>query len=251
MILKLNLARNSLRYIIRTYEIKELHIPFYLCNVVRKSIIKENCRPVFYHIDDNFMPVKTFKREDYILYPNYFGICDKNVDTLCQQYPKLIVDNAHSFYSKQKGFACFNSARKFLDVYNGSYLWIQKDGETLNTQKSPIFYDIRNENNFDNTEIMKISEELDDYINKFDDKNIRKEKFLNLHEQYKLTNNLKIEECQSPFCYPYLATTNEEADKLAKELTQKGMIIYRYWNNMPESYIEYKFYRRLVPVPLT
>ena len=53
-----------------------------------------------------------------------------------------------------------------------------------------------------------------------------------------------------PFCYPYLAKTIDEADKLAYELMNKGLQIYRYWRPLPKSYNEYKFYSRLVPIPL-
>lgn len=249
MLLKLNLARNSLRYIIKTYNIKELHIPFYICPAIRQAILKEGCRPLFYHIDDNFMPQREFSENDFILYPNYFGICDKNVDILTKKYPKLILDNAHSFFSEPKGFACFNSARKFLPVYNGSYLWIKKVSFIPQIAETPLNYDIKNENNFDELEILQISKELENYILTFSKEN--KFEFLKLHEKYKETNNLNIDiNCKSPFCYPYLAKTNEQADKLVKELERNGKIIYRYWNNMPENFNEYKFYKRLVPIPI-
>ena len=124
-VLYLNLARNSLRYIIKTYGIKQLHIPYYLCNVIRQSIVRENCKPIFYHIDDNFLPDRDFNKDDFVLYPNYFGICGENANLLSEKYKNLIIDNAHSFYSEPKGLACFNSARKFFNVYNGSVLWIK------------------------------------------------------------------------------------------------------------------------------
>lgn len=249
MLLKLNLARNSLRYIIRTYNIKELYIPYYICPTIRQSLLKENCKMIFYHIDDNFMPEQEFEKEDYIFYPNYFGICDKNVDVLAKKYPFLIIDNAHSFYSEPQGFASFNSARKFMPVFNGSYLWINDAKINLKTQISPLEYDIKFENDFENYDIELMSEALDKYIQSFNLKEKRKEKFLNLHEKYGKTNCLKIDtECVSPFCYPYLAKTDEEADKLVLELEQKGQEIFRYWNNLPENYNEYKFYRRLIPV---
>ena len=75
-LLKLNLARNSLRYVIRTYKIKELYVPYYLCSVVRKAVINEYCKPIFYHVDDNFFPKIDFPENSFILNPNYFGICE-------------------------------------------------------------------------------------------------------------------------------------------------------------------------------
>ena len=134
-LIKLNLARNSIRYIIRVYGIKEMYVPYYVCPVIRRALIKEKCKPIFFHIDDNFMPVCEFNENAFILYPNYFGVCDKNVGLLAQKYKHLIVDNAHSFYSEPIGFACFNSARKFLNVYNGSYLWIKDIGGNYAQEK--------------------------------------------------------------------------------------------------------------------
>ena len=54
-----------------------------------------------------------------------------------------------------------------------------------------------------------------------------------------------------PFCYPLLMESEEKADKIVKSLTEEGYTIYRYWNLLPESYNEYKFYSRLIPVPTT
>ena len=224
---KFDLARNSLRYLIKRFNIKEIYLPYYLCDVVRHAVFEEHCRSVFYHIDDNFYPAQTFPAESFVLYPNYFGICDNNVNELEKKYPNLIVDNAHAFYLPPQGFACFNSERKFRNVVEGSYLWIKNADKTENsellTQGSVI-------------EII----------------NSRIEKFNMIHDKYGETNQLKIDivSVKSPFCYPYLAKSNEEADILAKQLSDDGFIIYRYWNNLPQSYNEYKFYRRLVPIPI-
>ena len=214
--LKFDFARNALRYLIREYKIREIFIPYYLCEVIRHAVFAENCKPIFYHIDDNFMPSESFPTNSYILYPNYFGICDKNVKKLVKSYPKLIVDNAHAFYAKPKGFASFNSAKKFLPVKEGAYLWI---GGGKNEFKP----DIKKRKIFDN-----------------------------YHKILSKTNILKIDinENTIPFCYPYLAADIESADELAFNLTAKGLTIYRYWNNLPKSYNEYKFYSRLVPIPL-
>lgn len=214
--MKFRFARDAFKYLLQTYKIKEIYMPYYLCDVMRHAAFEVKCRPIFYHIDDNFFPLQSFPKDKFILYPNYFGICDKNVEKLIKTYPKLIVDNAHSYYAKPCGFASFNSAKKFLPVKDGAYLWV---GEGKNN-------------------ITK------DYK--------RQEIFLNYHEKLKTTNQLKIEISSDciPFCYPYLAPNIEIADELVEKLTQQGKIIYRYWNTLPKSYNEYKFYSRLVPIPL-
>ena len=228
--LKFDLARNSLRYLIKTFNIKEIYIPYYLCDVIRHSIIQEGCKPIFYHIDDNFYPVQDFPKDSYILYPNYFGICGENVNKLEKLYPKLIVDNAHAFYLPPQGFACFNAEHKFNPQVQASYLYI------------------KSENNNSKNYIFPCPKE-------------RIKEFEKLHEQYRNKNCLNIDLLvihtlftphlfTPPFVYPFLASTDEEADELADELTKEGKTIYRYWNNLPKDYNEYKFYRRLVPIPL-
>lgn len=214
--LKFDLARDALRYLIKKYEIKEIYIPYYLCNVIRHTIFAERAKLKFYHIDDNFFPLGDFPRNSYILYPNYFGICDNNVEILEKMYSNLIVDNVHAYYSQPKGLASFNSARKFVPEKNGAYFWF------------------RGEKNY------------------FEPNLIRRKRFDNYHKKFFKTNLLRINISPQtiPFCYPYLAPSIEEADKIAFDLINKGLKIYRYWNNLPETYNEYKFYSRLVPIPL-
>ena len=255
--LYLNLGRSSLRYIIRAYKIREINIPFYLCDEIRHCIVRENCKPVFYHIDDNFLPVKNFDKNEYILYPNYFGICDKNVEYLESVYPKLIVDNAHSFYSEPKGFACFNSARKFLPVHNGSVLQIRKTVNDYKTEEyQPFFnneeYKLKRELLFSQSEPAFICKKAQKEIENINNMSERKNKFIALNEKYKSENllNIDISSSYSPFCYPLLLKDKNTADKYADILIKKGYNIYRYWNNLPEIYKEYVFYRNLIPIPL-
>ena len=223
-ILKFDLARNALKYLIKTYKIKEMKIPYYLCDVVRHTLVAEGCKPIFYHIDDKFYPSEEFSEEDFILYPNYWGICNNNVNILVKKYPKLIVDNAHAYFNEPSGFACFNAGHKF--GYNDSFLWIN---------------------------ISKNNEQSDNDNKFYSDENIcilRKWKFQELHKKYKNMNLLHIDMNSIPFCYPCLVDTTENADKLVKTLKQEGNVIYRYWNFLPKNYNEYKFYSRLVPIPI-
>ena len=121
-IVKLNTARNSLRCIIKTYKIKEIYIPYYICYAIRNAAYQEKCKIIYYHIDKNFTPIDEFPIDAYILYPNYFGICSHIVDKLVKKYHNVIIDNAHSFYSEPRGLASFNSLRKFFPTLrDGSF----------------------------------------------------------------------------------------------------------------------------------
>ena len=217
--MKFRYARDAFGYLIQKYEIKEVFMPYYLCDVMRHAAVTHGAKPVFYHVDDDFLPVQEFPHDAYVLYPNYFGICAKNVEKLEKLYPKLIVDNAHAYFEKPSGFACFNSAKKFLPVKEGANLWIKDVCEDCLSSEKPDF--------------------------------LRREMFLKYHKKLS-DNELNIDVSDSciPFCYPYLAPSVEIADKLVEKLTADGKTIYRYWNNLPKSYNEYKFYSRLVPIPL-
>lgn len=231
-----DLARDCLRYLVKRFGIKEMYIPYYLCDTVRHTLVEVGCKPLFYHIDDDFFPKFPVsplpagegagvrgqrRRQEYkpfILYPNYFGICGENVKKLARNYSKLIVDNAHAYYDEPMGFACFNAGHKF--GFEKSRLWIKTASAQNEIQK----------------EIVPKS---------------RRETFLALHQKYSDRNLLNIDTkvITAPFVYPCLLSTIEEADILAKELKSEGKTIYRYWNPLPESYSEYKFYSRLVPIP--
>ena len=263
-IIKLNSARNCLRYIIRAFEIDEIYIPYYLCSCIRHSILKEDCKIHFYHIDEKFMPVCDFREDDFILYPNYWGICSEIAEKLAFQYKNLIVDNAHSFYSKPLGIASFNSVRKFFPkLRDGAVLYSSKvfdsyfKTDEFDYEMKELDYNeiIKNEKRIDNSDIKIISNCT---ANLFDEIDLEKEKqkklsnFYGWHEQLKNSNSLKINlrKDEVPFCYPYLAKTENDADTLVKELENKGIMIYRYWENLPESFSESIFQKQLVAIPI-
>lgn len=230
-ILKFDRGRNCLRFLIQHFNIKEIYLPYYLCDVIRHSVFEEGCKPIFYHIDDEFMPVIDFPKDAYILYPNYFGICTTNSEKLAKIYPNLIVDNAHAYYEEPIGFASFNSGVKFGYGEN-AYLWM-KDNSAVQNDISPTI----------NEEWQKKS----------------RNRFWKLHKTYSGRNMLDIETIRNeqlnrktfcPFCYPLLAKSETEADTIVKNLEEEGYTIYRYWNSLPKSFSEYKFYSRLVPIPI-
>ena len=134
-------------------------------------------------------------------------------------YPKVIVDNAHAFYDEPNGFACFNAGHKF--GFKESYLWTKDEISNHCQQYMP----------------QKGAE-------------LRRKIFLELHKEYGDRNLLNSDTNSIPFVYPYLASNTEEADELVKELKEKGKMVYRYWSPLPKSYCEYKFYSRLVPIPV-
>ena len=259
--IKLNLARNCLRYVIKTYHIQELFMPFYICPELIRAVRKEKCRIKFYHIDKTFYPLIDFPKTAFILYPNYFGICSRNINSLAAKYQNLIVDNAHNFYLKKCGLTSFNSLRKFFNVKDGAYLYIDKtlpqqfskDTYTYNEFTIPLNYEelSQNETRLNTEDIKFISDTTERIINNLDNEKLKQnrlEKFYRYHQKFKNTNELHIELTQDdiPFVYPYLTKDTGTGSRLEKT----GMLIIRYWTPIPDSFPEYDFYQYLVPIPL-
>lgn len=256
-LIKLNTARNCLRYVIRAFNIKEIYIPYYICPVLRVAINKENCKLRFYHISQDFRPVDNFPEDAFILYPNYFGVCSHIVDELNLKYKNLIVDNAHSFYSEPKGIASFSSVRKFFPkLRDGAFLYTKQKLDK-NFERDNFFYEVKtlsyeeickNEERLDKEEI-KIINPISDKSLILDDRKKRIEEIEYFKAKLDKINNIEVEikAKDFPFCYPFLAKDEKIAQEIVSTLEVEP---YRYWNNMPDSYEEKIFYTNLVAIPL-
>lgn len=267
----LNTARNCLRYLIRAYNIKKINVPYYTCPVVIESIEKENCEIEFYHIDEHFIPEKSFSNEDYILYTNYFGICAENVKTLSKKYRNLIVDNAQAYYMPKYGLASFNSARKFFGVPDGAFLSCDKKlSEDLDLDKTSVnrflhllkridtnaqcgYEDYKNNDESLRYEDIKLMSNLTKTLinnhNSEADKLKRKENFEYLRSHLKESNNLKININNEdiPMVYPYLVKKGKE---LKQKLIKNNIYVATYWNAKNLNEVERDFQDNLVPLPI-
>lgn len=261
-LIKLNLARNCLKYIIRAYGIKEIFVPYYTCNTVWKAIREENCRIKFYHINKNFLPATEFKDNDFILYNNYFGLCQKNCENLSKRYKNIIIDNSHGFYSRHTGLACFNSLRKFFNVQNGAYLYTQKTIDNIfktdNTKLQPVIMQENYEKFLFNEltlnkekEIKLISPEVDKIMNNTD-LEFYKQQRLTWYQKYteifdKFNKiKLKADKNNIPYCYPLCSAD----DKLLESLSANNITLLRLWGNIPKHFMEYNFLNNTLALPL-
>ncbi len=257
----LNSARNCLKYILRAYKIPKIHLPYYICPVVRQAIREENVKMEFYHIDKFFMPKKNFAEDEYILYPNYFGLCDEQSEILSKKNKNLILDNAHAFFSPKKGLASFSSPRKFFNVNDGGILEIntkisenfaQDEDRTLEIKDFESF--CKNEFSIDDNPIKLMSEKTKNSLKNinFDEKISKNRKiFSKIDQKLKKTNilNLHLLKNSTPMCYPFLTEDFEEEEKIAKMLEKEGIYLIKYGSNLPETYPEFEF-TKILMIPL-
>ena len=261
-IIKLNLARNCIKYIIKAYGIKEIFIPYYTCNTVWQAIREEYCNIKFYHIDENFMPTINFEQDSYVLYTNYFGLCFENCKKLTEKYKNIIIDNAHGFYTPHLGLASFNSLRKFFKVQNGAYLYINKNIDEVIPNDKVHFTPILIQENYEqflknelmlNKEknIKLLSKEVDKTMGNIDfdtDKQMRfsrYQKYTMLFSKYN-TIQLTPNENNIPYCYPF-STTNSE---ILQKFVDNNLILLRLWQIIPKSFIEHDILNNTIALPL-
>ena len=241
----LNCGRNSLRYIIRAYNIQEIYLPYYTCPSVWQAVRAEKCNIKFYHIDINFLPTMEFPQNAFILYTNYFGINTKNVIELAVRYKNLIVDNSQGYNMPEVGIAGFNSIRKFLPVPDGSLLYTNKiinenfgNDTSYKTLKTT---DLKNRN-FDVSENIKLASTKTITMLKeiHLDKELRLKRFNKIHNILKNKNLFQINLTSDdiPYIYPYI---------IEKKIHHK---FETFWTPQPKNTIEGYLQNYLIGIPL-
>lgn len=255
----LNSGRNCLRYIVRAYGIREIQIPYYICPSVRQALFAENVKMKFYHIDKDFMPTDEFSPDEYILYPNYFGICNRQNELLAKKYKNLISDNAHAFFAPITGIAAFNSPRKFFKVNDGGILYSARSlsdnfeqDDNRNTEIRDYETFCKNEISIDNQPIKFMSGKTKNILENTQfgtEITKRTERFNRLHGILCKKNVIKIrlQNDEIPFIYPYMC---DNADETVRKLDEHGIYVLRYGSNLPKTYFEYRFFEKLIMLPL-
>lgn len=261
-IIKLNLARNCLKYICKAYGINKILLPYYTCPVVWNSLREENCEVKFYHIDKDFLPTEKFKKNDFILYTNYFGINSKNCKKLAKKYPNIIIDNSQGFFSEPLGLASFNSLRKFFNVQNGAYLFTSKQLEQVfevdkielqpvsmqedyeKFLKNELFLDAQKQIKTISPKVEKMMNDID-----FEAESIKRVRIFKQYEKVlKNFNNIQLDLNigDIPYCYPF--SPNSEIIK--RKLWSKNLVLLQLWKNFPKSFIESEFLNNTIALPL-
>lgn len=261
-IIKLNLARNCLKYICKAYGINKILLPYYTCPVVWNSLREENCEVKFYHIDKDFLPTEKFKKNDFILYTNYFGINSKNCKKLAKKYPNIIIDNSQGFFSEPLGLASFNSLRKFFNVQNGAYLFTSKQLEQVfevdkielqpvsmqedyeKFLKNELFLDAQKQIKTISPKVEKMMNDID-----FEAESIKRVRIFKQYEKVlKNFNNIQLDLNigDVPYCYPF--SPNSEIIK--RKLWSKNLVLLQLWKNFPKSFVESEFLNDTIALPL-
>lgn len=262
----LNSGRSALRYIVRQLGIRAIHVPYYTCPTVWQALKVEGCKFEFYDIGMDFKPKKLFRKQDFVLYTNYFGCCGGVVDELAEYYPNLIVDCAQAYYAKPKGRASFSSPRKFFGVPDGGVAYgvnhNPNDDEYLldDSRNRMAHLDLRKsgeiergyiafknaEASLDGVEIMRMSPETRRMLGHIDKEryaDIRISNFAFLDNELYTESKFNRSSDDIPMIYPYITDNSS----LRTRLIQKNIYIPLYWPGV--RYCE-DLQERILPLPI-
>ncbi|HIF9210047.1 TPA: hypothetical protein ACX6QM_003321 [Photobacterium damselae] len=270
-------ARSALYCFLKSENINEIYFPRYICNSMIKALDLLNITIKFYSLDDSLFPIISNYNNEYILYVNYFGICDYNVDDLLLKYPsnRLIIDNSQSFFSSPRinCAATIYSPRKFLPVPEGGTILTSKklnytgQGTTSINALSALVkrfeghaqhgygYFCKASDELNNISCKKISKLAYYLLNDIDYLSyleIRRNNYIYLNSKLKNINVLNLNEDSSPLCYPLMF--KNEVNSLKANLIDNGVYVPTYWSeaiNRIEKYsIEYCFIKNTLFIPI-
>lgn len=275
--MRLNTARNSFEYVLRTRHYRKVYIPYYTCEVMLEPINKLGLDYSFYSVNEALEPVELPELEngEAFLYTNYFGLKQNCVKHLADVYgERLIVDNAQAFYAKPiPGIDTFYSARKFFGVPDGAYLYTSQElGQDLEQDFSfermshllkridlgaeDGYADFRNNDDALCGQAIKrmsrLTEAIMSEIDYYGAKQSRKENFAFLDEQLKDSNRicLALDDEAVPMVYPYWT----EDVSLRQKLIANKVYVATYWPNVKEwtknGMLEYELAEKLIPIPV-
>ena len=272
----LSSARAALQYVLRAKKYKKIYLPHYICGCVLQPILAEGVDYEYYSINESFEPEfdKELSEDECFLYVNYFGLCQKNVKQIVQNYKNVIIDSTQAFYApREKGADTIYSARKFFGVPDGGYLYTDTMlDETLETDISyqrmehllkridlsanegySSFQE--NECSLDNAGIKYMSNLTHALLSGIDYETVAERRRANYQYLDSLigdSNAFVLPELggQVPMIYPYLT---EDKD-LRSRLIQNKIYVATYWNDVlshvsAES-LESNYVNYLLPLPM-
>lgn len=275
--LRLNSGKNCIEYILRCRNYTKVYVPFYTCEVVYKPFEKLGITIEFYHINIHLEIAQEIhlKPGESLLYTNYYGLKQRYVEKLAQQYGNsLIVDNSQAFYAKPlEGIDTFYTCRKFFGVPDGAYLYsdtkLYKELEQsisferfdhlikrIDLSASAGFGDYHeNEEMLEHQPVMKMSRLTQRMMQGIDYKAVAQRRRANyhlLHEALGKENNIELPmgDDAVPMVYPYLVPVKG----LREKLIENKVFVARYWPNVldcttPDD-IDYLLAYQMQPLPI-
>lgn len=250
----LNTGRNCLEYLLISNNVKKIHIPKFICDVVLEPLEKLEIEYKYYEINEQLEIQDSLdvSNDEYILYVNYFGLKDEYCNKLISEQENIILDCSQAYYfSSKENLNVFYSPRKFFGVPDGGQLYskkILKDNFDKDISYKRINYlakrtdlgaekayeDFKsNEESLNNQPIREMSSSTRKLLESIDYDEVKQKRvdnFMYLHKKLSSINKLSsvIKSFSSPLTYPYYT----EDAALRQKLIEERIYTPIYWPNV-------------------
>lgn len=259
----LNSGRNAFVYILESLAVRKIHIPRYICSAMLQPLRQLQIDYAFYAVNEDLEPDQslTIRRDEHLLYINYFGLKSAAVQELTKKYPNIIIDNAQAFFcSPYHRRPTFYSPRKFFGVPDGGIAYtntnegIPRDEPPEETSYERCahllkrielgaregFSDYKsNEREFENRSLARMSRLTKKLLFNIDYNWVRSRRntnFIELHSALQAFNQLShiidSDSITGPMMYPYLSDNSRH---LREHLHKHNIFTPTYWPQISES----------------
>lgn len=253
--LRFQSARAAFLALLRAGKPRRVWMPRYICDAMVAPLADAGVETAWYDVGRDFEVDESVElgADDWLLYVNYFGVCDKNVAGVLRRFScdQVVLDYSQAFFSTpvDEALATIYSARKFFGVPDGGLLATrlavsapeQQDTASLNRSahlllrlgESPEagYAAYREaEESLASCEPLRMSKLTQTILSTIDfdgARRKRRENFLFLQENLGKMNRLSLDtvECFSPMCYPFLTSV----DELRSRLIERQIFVATYW----------------------
>jgi hypothetical protein len=272
-------ARAAFLALVRAGKPKRIWMPRYICNAMLTPLANAEAECVWYDVNDQLEVDgnTTIGVDDWLLYVNYFGICNKKAEGVLQRFPpdQVVLDYSQSFFAPplNEALATIYSPRKFFGVPDGGLLISRVPVSLPAMQDTGSFGRMshlmrrlgecpeagyaefqHSEDSLSECEPKRMSRLTERILSSIDFDNAskkRRENFLFLHKQLGEDNQLSLDTSSitGPLCYPFLT---HDAD-LRRRLINNRVFVATYWTDaisrVGDDWAE-KMVRNLLPLPI-
>lgn len=276
---KLNLGRTALLYLLKAADAHTLWVPHFLCEAVLDTCARAGYRLRYYSIDRNFLPGPDLKPEpeEYVYLVNFYGQLDEErILGLRGAYRRVILDNTHAFFQKPAGgVPTLYSLRKFFGLCDGAYVsmgslapavpagLLERDvsgsrmghilGRFEGSASEHYQTMLDNAHSLDSETVKQMSPLTENLLHAIDYaqvKSSREENYRALDALLGADNPLPLHMPEGPFVYPFY---HKDGIRLRRQMAKQKIFVPTYWSNvaaqMPESSLEYDYAANILPLP--
>lgn len=272
-------ARAAFRALLQAKSPARVFVPEFICDSMITPLIDEGVSYLRYELDEAlYLPkIASLEKDDIILYVNYYGTCQAQVDRVLKSFPsdQVVLDFSQAFFDppRERALATLYSPRKFFGVPDGGMLISALDVPAPETQDDNSIYRlphllkrlyadpedgyedyIQAERSLDETTPRAMSDLTRRLIESIDFEWTREQRFANfsyVHTVLGDLNEFSINDSllTAPLCYPF----SRGNARIREQLLRNRVFVPTYWSEA-QKHVGAGFYDRniesLLPLPV-